>query len=87
LKTVHKFPIDLSFGDVFDVECVKVVHFGPDPRGDLSVWAIVDQEDGEEMEKRTFVVHGTGHPILPASRHRASCVHGAFVWHLFERVR
>lgn len=65
-------------------------HFGLQG-GQLFFWAEV--EDEVDTEPRTFVVVGTGHPIIPMAtmggpHYIGTTVvpddQGGFVWHLFE---
>jgi hypothetical protein len=48
------------------------------------LWALVDPD--AEAEKRTFFVHGTGHPVRPGLEYVGSFMlwDGEFVGHLFQ---
>lgn len=87
-QTIWKFPLDIA--DEVRVRMpagAKVLSVG-DQCGTLCLWALVDPEAPKEM--RHFIIHGTGHPVLPTPFgelvHLGTVVQfgGDFVWHVFE---
>ena len=85
MKTVWKyqahsnpFAYDLPAG-------ARVVHF--DMQGDVpTMWIHVDTE--AKLERRAFLVAGTGHDLPDGAQHLGSCIARelGLVWHLFEPV-
>ncbi len=64
MQTIWKFELDLSNGDVSQVEMPEgaaTISAGVQG-GMIVVWALVDP-DGPRVTRR-FAVHGTGHPVL-----------------------
>lgn len=55
-----------------------------DQDGAACIWARVCPN--RPTETRTFVIFGTGYPILPGGNHVGSFQQGPFVWHVFEDV-
>lgn len=87
-KTVYKYAIPLRAGDDVWVPRGRVVNFGIDPFGVLSVWVEVTVDAAKnifgEEEKQLFRVFATGQPIPLGADWRASAVTAAYVWHLYE---
>lgn len=52
-----------------------------DQRGTLTLWA--EQEDGNTVPYREFVVVGTGFEAPAGLEHVGSAVCGEFVWHVY----
>lgn len=88
MRTIFKYalgsgPIELSEG-------AEVVHFDRDGDGVLSIWCLVDTE--KPVEKKTFVVLGTGHAVennlwyLKSYKDTTSVEGVTFFWHLFEKL-
>ena len=88
MKTIFKYalvpgPIELPEG-------AEVVHFDRDGDGIASIWCLVDTE--KPVEKKTFVVKGTGHAIennlwyLKSYKDTTSVEGVTFFWHLFEKL-
>lgn len=50
--------------------------------GLITLWALVVPD--RKPERRSFVIHGTGHPVDPDSRYVGTALIRPFVWHLFE---
>lgn len=67
----------------------QVVHFAVQA-GEPCIWALVEDaetEAGSEVERRMFVVVGTGQAVpTDGYEFRATTLDGPYVWHLFERV-
>jgi hypothetical protein len=56
--------------------------------GVLCLWEQHSIDDEDEIEVRTFVIVGTGHPFDPRGLIWIATVQvsgGAFVWHIYER--
>lgn len=84
-RVVYKYAVPIK--DEFELglpASAVVVRFASQ-NGDLFMWAIVDTYEVDEPW--TFYLRGTGHELPGDSTYVASCQHGVFVWHLFERVR
>ena len=65
MQTIWKFELDLSNGDVSQVEMPEgaaVISAGVQGERTFVVWALVDPD--APRATRRFVVHGTGHPVL-----------------------
>ena len=88
MKTVYKYPIAIE--DFITLELPKraVVLCVQMQQGQPNIWALVDPE--QPTETRTFLMVGTGHPIMEESYFRMVYVgtfqlhEGELVFHLFE---
>ncbi len=69
----------------------KILHAGPDPTGQVCVWAAVMPDRPQMADNFARVlVAGTGHDIgepFRAEHHIGSYVDGPFVWHVFAFIR
>lgn len=87
LKTIWKYLLNVTDGDQELQLPVGAKIFSVDSqRGILCIWALVDPD--EDLEKRVFRVHGTGHPIADSEKLKflGTCVvlNDSLVWHIFE---
>lgn len=64
----------------------RIIHVGLDPHGSPSIWAEVDPSIVGELEY-DLAVKGTGHPVEGELHHLRSFVQGAFVWHVYIRIK
>lgn len=83
---VFKYPCQL--GTPFELELpvgAEVVEFSAQHGENLFLWAIVDLS--HDVERRTFLVVGTGWAFPDGGRYVDSWVSDDFVWHLFEYPR
>ena len=86
-RTIWKFPLALEgLISVAMPEGAEILHFAM--QGDTpTIWALV--EPSRMNESRHFQLAGTGHPLAESdgspATHIGTCVHGPFVWHLFEQ--
>jgi hypothetical protein len=82
VKTIWKFPFELSDAAVIEMpQRAKVLHVAAQ-NGAPTIWALVDTE--APKEPRTFRIVGTGHPIPEDVKHAGTFQQGPFVWHVFE---
>lgn len=89
-RVVWKFPI--AIGPVTTISIprsaqVRLAALDP-ASGDPAIWVELDPEAARE--DRRFVIYGTGHEIegdggYPYDLHVGSVIHGAFVWHIYEK--
>lgn len=96
MKTIYKYPLDVSGGTNLMTALLPkdavVLDVGLQ-NAQLFVWAIVDDQQ-KETEGHLFIVSGTGHPLPPVPEDR-TMVHigtklyrdGALVLHAFELVK
>lgn len=84
MQTIYKYPITGSSIEM--PEGAEVLHVGAQGHN-VFVWAKVDSE--ADMEKRTFIVVGTGWEVPDDSCEFVGTAQTAdgFVWHLYEQVR
>jgi hypothetical protein len=84
MRTIWKFELEIA-DDPQTVEMpqgAEIVHVAAQ-NGVLCFWAIV--EPSSPKEPRSFIVHGTGHPIGNVVRtYRGTALMRPFVWHVFE---
>lgn len=88
MLTIFKYPLKL-----IDIQSVTMPARGTilsvhEQRGQLCIWALVDQEIHASV--REIYIVGTGHPadhINDSTRFIGTCVTegGSLVWHVFER--
>ena len=89
MKTIYKYPVPTGFapfgapfGVAIDLGGNAVVrYFGPDPQGNLCVWAEIDTDVICKTKK--FHVVGTGHPLPKNASYLMSCLDKPYVWHLY----
>ena len=86
MKTIHKFPFSIfnHFGISLPKDAVILSAQMQDEQP--CIWALVDTE--QEIEKREFILFGTGHPIyhIDELKYVATFQQAEFVWHLFEVI-
>lgn len=88
MRTVYKYPVpegQAPFQFEHEVpDSPQLVHFGPDPKGVLCVWAEVDTDNAPTKYK--LMIAGTGQEIPDNAIWLRSCVEGDFVWHLYLMI-
>ena len=85
MRQVWKFPVKQWTINKLDMPSgAEVVHFGPDPEGTMSFWAVVEPD--VKPCRRVFYVVGTGRDVEDGSKYIGSVNDAPFVWHLFEKV-
>lgn len=87
MKTVYKYPLVVETENLIAVpggNPLQVVHVGPDPSGQLCLWAVADTE--KQPVRRKVLVLGTGHEIPAGSGHIGSVLSSPFVWHVFLEI-
>ena len=86
MRTILKYPIHLT-GDSAQYfmlpKGAKVVRFA-DQHQMLHLWVELEMVTPEVLERRAFIIIGTGHAIPTKAVHCASCEAGPFIWHLYE---
>lgn len=60
------------------------VGLSPDT-GKVSVWMDIPDTEAKP-ERRTFLIHGTGHAASPYEKYAGSVIENQFVWHVFEAL-
>lgn len=83
MRTIHKYRINDI--DVIAIpKGAKVLHAGIQSSA-MTIWAEVDTEE-KELEKRQFMIFGTGHTMPNNGRlnHISSVQDDVFVWHVYE---
>ena len=87
MKTIYKYPVPL---DEFELELprgAKILTF-QSQNNNPTIWALVDPLN--KLEKRKFVIRGTGHPIMSNTNNDVYIgtiqTEMGLVWHLFEKV-
>ena len=84
MRTIWKFPIPVSNKAVIELPRNSFFLFVANQNDKVCAWFEVETDF--EMETRTFLIHGTGHPIPPGEFWRGSAIVGPFVWHVYEVV-
>lgn len=88
---VYKYPLDTAASNPVEVslpEGAKLLHVDYQYR-DFTLWALVDDRDWVQKEKRRVLVVGTGHDI-PFDEHQLRHIStvmvegGRLVFHAFE---
>jgi len=84
MRKVYKY--NLANGDTeLDLPLnAEILTAGPDPKGDLCIWCLVNPD--APTEKKTFVIKGTGQDIENNLWYIRTFKKGMFVWHVFEKV-
>lgn len=84
-KTIYKYSA-VPMGDVWLPQGASVVLFDGDQAGLLWIWAEVDPStpvpDAHAVVR--YTIYGTGFTIPKSAVHVASCIAGAYVWHLYR---
>lgn len=86
MKTVHKFMLPTSVGYIGMPAGAEVLSVGLDPRGMLSLWALVDTGTLEHTTHE-FALVGTGEQVPEGAQFVGSVKDGSFMWHVFEVKR
>ena len=84
MKTIWKFPFEISDSVAIDMPRDSVILSVECQGNEPCIWAMVDPK--AESVTRLFLVYGTGHPIdgVSVMRHVATFQQNHFVWHMFE---
>lgn len=86
MKTIWKFEIALEATQAIEMPRGAEIISVQFQHGVMCLWAIVDSNAA--AEQRIIQVFGTGHDFKAHNRkHLATLVQGAFVWHVFERLK
>ena len=83
MKTVYKYPIDVTDPTVVLPEGYKILMAAHQATQGDFIWALVDRE--APTKRKEFIVVGTGFPIPPGITYLTSWQSPPFVWHLFEK--
>ena len=93
MQTIYKYSVPFEKG-YFEIDMpffAKILHFDwqiEDSVHTLKIWALVEPE--ERMEKRVFLLVGTGHAISHVTELKyigsVKIELGVFMYHLFEAV-
>jgi len=83
MKRVFKYELSQSTKTLEIPGGARIVNVNGQ-NGVVCLWAIVDSENS--LEKRTFQIYGTGHPIEDdrAEAYVGTAHVAPFVWHVFE---
>lgn len=84
MRAVYKYPLEKSQTEIEMPENAEIVTAGRDPGNQFCIWAIVNTE--APLEKKKFVVLGTGQEIPNNAWYLKSFRESVFVWHVFELV-
>lgn len=84
-RTIYKYPLTGWTGGQFNLDlpfgaAIRVIGMS---QGTPCIWADV-VPDNTPDGARTFVVHGTGHPVDPSEHYIGTWFDDGMVWHLFE---
>ena len=84
MKTIYRYPLKLGENIIHTYEKYQVLSTSLDPRGDLSIWVLVDTSENKD-EKLNVIVTGTGwdfphmkNPCFVGSVKEDTCM-----WHVF----
>lgn len=87
-RQVWRFEVNIGRHEALPIPIgARPIHVGmqrqwPKPPKVVNVWFEVNPAADRKL--RTFVVHGTGHPIEEGDVHIGTTQDGEFVWHLYE---
>jgi hypothetical protein len=88
MKTIHKYPLEVKGQQTVEMPYgAQILHVGVQ-RNQICIWAILESVK-PMMVTRSFVIHGTGHPVDDTGLEHIGTVlmdDGALVWHIFERI-
>lgn len=90
MKSIWKYPLKWQDEQVIEIPLCGngILSAGPDPTGNVCVWAEVDTER-ESKYTCTFRIVGTGNPLLEDNRDFVfvdTVVSGVFVWHVYVHL-
>ena len=82
-KNIFKYQLQRG-GQTFQMPSGAQILSAQFQRGELCLWALVDER--AKLEMRSFVVLGTGQPTTLNLRHISTVQSDdqSFVWHIFE---
>jgi len=85
MKTIHKHVLDIvdEIQELTIPQNSKILFVG-NQNGNLTFWIEVDTASTPIM--RSFVVHGTGHPIRNNEIYIGSAMIAPYVWHVYEVI-
>jgi len=84
VKTILKFVLDIGTTEIrlpvgAQILCIQT------QRDAVCLWAICTRNGDEEIERRQFTIHGTGHPLPDnCGAYIATVQQEYFCWHVFE---
>ena len=81
---VWKFPLDGNISDL-EIPSPGIIRLVGDQNGFVTLWVEVWPES-PDVEKRRFVICGTGQEIPVGGTHRGSVIVGGYVWHVYEAI-
>ncbi len=88
MKTIYKYTLDLVDSQVIPMPIGARILNIQVQNGRICLWAIV--EIGSRIERRTFVIQGTGNKLCKAVEDRGyymgTVQNNGFVWHIFEII-
>jgi hypothetical protein len=85
VRTVWKYPLLIEKPTVHAIPSDDVIVHVADQGGVPTIWTIVDSDN--ELERRTFIVTGTGHPVTDDdASYIGTAVGPIFVWHIWELI-
>lgn len=84
MKTIYRYPIQLGDNTINTYENYQILSTDLDPRGDMSIWVLVDTSENKD-EKLNVVVTGTGYdfPHMKNPCFIGTVRDGAYMWHVF----
>lgn len=88
MKRIWKYEVPVTDRPSLQLSLgAKLLHFGVDQYGDVTLWILIDDE--QAVEERNFRIYGTGRPIPEEDLQSLGYIGTAMtpaglVWHLFE---
>lgn len=85
MRTIWKYRLELPQTTVTMPANAIFCHFAAQ-HGWLCAWFELEDGSGRVVEgqRRSFLLHGTGHPISAHEVYLGTLIDGEFVWHLYE---
>lgn len=86
MKTIYRYPLqNLGLNIIRTYKNCKILSAGLDPRGDLSIWILIDTKEEMNKDLKIFVA-GTGWDFEPAMNnpiHVDTVKQNPCMWHVF----
>jgi hypothetical protein len=85
MKTVFKYPLTITDLQLFNLPAgATFLHAGPDPYGDICLWAAVDTNEPIEPVKIRVVGTGNAMPDSEQLEFIGTVLDRMYVWHVFK---
>ena len=86
MKTIYRYPLTIGHNTIKTYQGCEILSAGIDPRGDLSIWILVNTKTEMNKDLNIYVA-GTGwdfEPKLQCPYHIATVKQEQNMWHVFS---